>query len=71
LTKLIDPVGGDPFKADGFSPASFAAIALFNQHLEQWLADADPAMRPKLREFATALQNRWLARQTERMVDEP
>lgn len=71
LTKLIDPQRATELHSATFSPAGFAAIALFQQRLEQWVERADPESRPKLREFATALQNRWLARQTERMVDEP
>ena len=71
LLRLVDPQRADELGSRAFSPAGFAAIALFNQHLEQWIERADPADRPKLRTFATDLQNRWFARQTERMVDQP
>jgi hypothetical protein len=70
LLKLVDPQRSADLDSVAFSPAGLAAIALFHQHLEQWVERADPEMRPKLRGFATALQNRWFARQTQRAVDE-
>ena len=71
MLRLVDPQRAEEFSSQAFSPAGFAAIALFNQHLEQWIERAAPADRPKLRTFATDLQNRWFARQTEQMVDQP
>jgi hypothetical protein len=54
-----------------FSTASVVGLGLFQQHVEEWAQRAEPETAAKMREFSAALQNRWFARETERLMQEP
>jgi hypothetical protein len=70
VLRLTDRQRPGAIQSPNFSSASVVGIGLFQQQVEQWAQRADPEMQAKMREFSAALQNRWFARETERLMQE-
>ena len=66
LMRLVQARMPSGARSRGGFPGALVGIGMMNHQVDEWIAAADPALQPQMREFQIALQNRLIARELER-----